>query len=281
MSASPTSSLGQMARDTGVLIGGGLLAILVIVGVLAPFLGTKNPLFINPIARLQMPSWQYWFGTDMLGRDVFSRAVYGARTSIVVGVTVSTLSVAVGLVIGLVSGYFPWVDAVVARIMDGVMAIPAILLAIALIALSGASLLTVIVALTIPEVPRVVRLVRSVVLIAREEPYIEAAISLGTSTPLILGRHILPNVVAPLNVQGTYIAASAMLLEAILSFLGIGLPPEMPSWGNIMADGRAVFQIAPWIILFPGILLGIAILAMNVVGDGLRDALDPRLARRI
>ncbi len=281
MSASPTSSLGQMARDTGVLIGGGLLAILVIVGVLAPFLGTKNPLFINPIARLQMPSWQYWFGTDMLGRDVFSRAVYGARTSIVVGVTVSTLSVAVGLVIGLVSGYFPWVDAVVARIMDGVMAIPAILLAIALIALSGASLLTVIVALTIPEVPRVVRLVRSVVLIAREEPYIEAAISLGTSTPLILGRHILPNVVAPLNVQGTYIAASAMLLEAILSFLGIGLPPEIPSWGNIMADGRAVFQIAPWIILFPGILLGIAILAMNVVGDGLRDALDPRLARRI
>jgi peptide/nickel transport system permease protein len=281
MSASPTSSLGQMARDTGVLIGGGLLAILVIVGVLAPFLGTKNPLFINPIARLQMPSWQYWFGTDMLGRDVFSRAVYGARTSIVVGVTVSTLSVAVGLVIGLVSGYFPWVDAVVARIMDGVMAIPAILLAIAVIALSGASLLTVIVALTIPEVPRVVRLVRSVVLIAREEPYIEAAISLGTSTPLILGRHILPNVVAPLNVQGTYIAASAMLLEAILSFLGIGLPPEIPSWGNIMADGRAVFQIAPWIILFPGILLGIAILAMNILGDGLRDALDPRLARRI
>ena len=189
-------------------------------------------------------------------------------------------AIGIGLVIGLVSGFFKWVDAVMMRVMDGLMAIPSILLAIAVVSLSGASLMTVLVAITIPEIPRVARLVRSVVLSAREEPYVEAAISVGSSLPKIMWRHLMPNTIAPLIVQGTYVCASAILTEAILSFLGAGISPETPTWGNIMAEGRAYFQIKPSLIFWPGLLLSIAILSVNLIGDAARDALDPRMKQR-
>jgi peptide/nickel transport system permease protein len=253
-----------------------------------------DPATIDPVHRNQLPgsawtsrdargeiAWTAWMGTDTLGRDLYSRVIYGVRVSLMVGVTVAVLSIAIGLVIGLVSGYIRWLDAIVMRVMDGLMAIPAILLAIGLVSLWGGGLLTVMIAIAIPEIPRVVRLVRAIVLSIREEPYVEAAVSVGTPVPLILIRHVLPNTVAPLIVQGTYVCASAILVEAILSFLGAGIPPEIPTWGNIMAEGRVLFQVFPHNILFPGIFLALTVLAVNVLGDGLRDTLDPRLAQRL
>ena len=262
-------------------IGGGLLLIMVFLAVFAPLLFTSDPIQMNPVERLKTPSLIHWFGTDMFGRDIYSRSVYGSRISLVVGLVAAVLSVILGLFIGLVAGYIRFLDAILMRIMDGLMAIPGILLAIALVSLSGASLITVTIAITIPEIPRVVRLVRSIVLSVREEPYVEAAIAAGTRLPLILSRHILPNTIPPLIVQATYVCGSAMLTEAILSFLGAGTPPEVPSWGNIMAEGRLYFQIAPWIIFFPGITLAVTVLAVNVLGDGLRDTLDPRIAKQM
>ena len=262
-------------------IGGGLLLIMVFLAVFAPLLFTSDPIQMNPVERLKTPSLTHWFGTDMFGRDIYSRTVYGSRISLVVGLVAAILSVILGLFIGLVAGYIRFLDAILMRIMDGLMAIPGILLAIALVSLSGASLITVTIAITIPEIPRVVRLVRSIVLSVREEPYVEAAIAAGTRLPLILSRHVLPNTIPPLIVQATYVCASAMLTEAILSFLGAGTPPEVPSWGNIMAEGRLYFQIAPWIIFFPGITLAVTVLAVNVLGDGLRDTLDPRIAKQM
>jgi peptide/nickel transport system permease protein len=217
----------------------------------------------------------------MLGRDVYSRVVYGARVSLTVGLFVALFATAIGLFLGLVTGFVRWLDGIIMRVMDGLMSIPGVLLAIALMALTKASLENVIIAITVTEVPRVVRLIRSLVLTLREQPYVEAAIAAGTRTPRILVRHILPNTVAPLLVQATYICASAMLTEAILSFLGAGTPPNIPSWGNIMAEGRSLFQIATYLIFFPGIFLSLAVLSVNMLGDGLRDALDPRLARNM
>ena len=262
-------------------IGGGLLLIMVFLAVFAPLLFTSDPIQMNPVERLKTPSLTHWFGTDMFGRDIYSRTVYGSRISLVVGLVAAVLSVILGPFIGLVAGYIRFLDAILMRIMDGLMAIPGILLAIALVSLSGASLITVTIAITIPEIPRVVRLVRSIVLSVREEPYVEAAIAAGTRLPLILSRHVLPNTIPPLIVQATYVCGSAMLTEAILSFLGAGTPPEVPSWGNIMAEGRLYFQIAPWIIFFPGITLAVTVLAVNVLGDGLRDTLDPRIAKQM
>ncbi len=272
---------GQLSRNPAVIAGFVVLAFLVAVALLAPFLHTVDPEFLRPRLRLKPPSETAWFGTDFLGRDNYSRVVYGARISLVVGIAVAVLALGIGTTIGLVAGYIRILDAIVMRVMDGLMAIPAILLAIAMIALSKASLGTVIVAIVVPEIPRVARLVRGVVLTIREEPYVEAAIAAGTRLPLILWRHVLPNTIAPLIVQGTYIAAAAGLTEAILSFLGAGVPTEIPTWGNMMAEGRRVFQIAPWTIFFPGVCLAITVFAINMMGDGLRDTLDPRLAKRL
>ncbi|MFZ5736452.1 peptide/nickel transport system permease protein [Rhodopseudomonas thermotolerans] len=256
------------------------LTLIVLMAIFAPWLAPHDPITLAPAQRLKPPSAEFLLGTDAYGRDLLSRIIYGGRVSLLIGVGAAIVSIAIGLVIGLVTGFFKWVDAVMMRVMDGLMAIPSILLAIAVVSLSGASLTTVLIAITIPEIPRVARLVRSVVLSAREEPYVEAAISLGSSLPKIMWRHLMPNTVAPLIVQGTYIAASAILTEAILSFLGAGISPETPTWGNIMAEGRAVFQIKPMLIFWPGLLLSIAILSVNLIGDAARDALDPRMKQR-
>jgi peptide/nickel transport system permease protein len=256
------------------------LALITLSAILAPWLAPHDPLLLTPAQRLKPASAQFWLGTDGYGRDLLSRILYGGRISLLVGLGSAIFSVAIGLAVGLVSGFFKWIDAVMMRIMDGLMAIPSILLAIAVVSLSGASLMTVMVAITIPEIPRVARLVRSVVLSAREEPYVEAAISLGSSLPKIMWRHLMPNTIAPLIVQGTYVCASAILTEAILSFLGAGISPETPSWGNIMAEGRSFFQIKPSLIFWPGLVLSITILSVNLMGDAARDALDPRLKQR-
>src|SRR5579872_6579822 len=268
-------------RHPTIVVGAVLLMIMVAMAVFAPWLGTTDPQALSPIRRLKWPSAQYWFGTDMLGRDVYSRTIYGARVSLIVGISVALFSTGLGLAIGVVTGFNRWVDAVVMRIMDGLMSIPSVLIAIALMALTRASLENVIFAITVAEVPRVARLVRGVVLTLREQPYVEAAVASGTSFIRIIWRHIVPNTLAPLLVQGTYIAASAMITEAILSFIGAGTPPNIPSWGNIMAEGRSLFQVADYILIFPAIFLSLTVLAVNLVGDGLRDALDPRLARRM
>ena len=266
-------------RNPTVAAGSALLLVMLAVATLAPWLGTADPLNINPIQRLRAAA--YWFGTDMLGRDVYSRTLYGSRISLVVGLSVATLSTGLGLLIGVVAGSSRALDTVVMRVMDGLMAIPAILLAVAITALAKASVTSVVVALTVPEVPRVVRLVRSLVLSLREQPYVEAADALGASFWRVVFRHLLPNTLAPLIVQGTYICASAVIFEAYLSFLGAGTPPEIPSWGNMMAEGRSYIQLGFWIVLFPGLSLAVTVLGINLLGDGLRDTLDPRLRNRV
>jgi peptide/nickel transport system permease protein len=267
-------------RNPTIFFGGLLLALLVAAALAAPWL-TADPFRLSPVNRLRPPSERWWFGTDQFGRDVFARTIHGARVSLLVGLLVAVASACIGLALGLVCGYFRRVDGIVMRVMDGLMAIPSILLAIALITLTRPGLAIVITAIIIPEVPRVVRVVRSIVLSIRAQPYVESAIAGGTRGIRLLTRHILPNTLAPLIVQGTYVCASAMLVEAGLSFLGAGVPPEVPSWGNIIAQGRSFFQIAPWTILIPGAFLALTVLAVNLLGDGLRDRLDPRLARRM
>jgi peptide/nickel transport system permease protein len=258
-----------------------ILAVMAVLAVLAPYLGTIDPLRVAPIQRLKFPSAQFWFGTDAYGRDVYSRTLYGARVSLQVGLGVALLGTVIGLALGLVTGFNRIADAVISRVMDGLMSVPPVLLAIALMALTKASLGNVILAITIAEVPRVARLVRGVVLSLREQPFVEAATAAGTGFLRTLSRHILPNTMAPVLVQATYICASAMITEAVLSFIGAGTPPQIPSWGNIMADGRSYFHLRPYLIIFPGAFLSLTVLAVNLVGDGLRDALDPRLARRM
>ncbi|CAM5761945.1 ABC transporter permease [Bosea minatitlanensis] len=267
-------------RHVTVVIGGMLITLLVGTALLAPVLATHDPLALNVAHRLRAPSAEHWFGTDNLGRDVFSRTVYGGRISLLVGLGVAALTTLIGSVLGLLAGMYRWFDSVIMRIMDGLMAIPAILLAVAMMALARPGLLTVVIAITVPEVPRMVRLVRSVVLVIRELPYVEAATAIGARMPRLLLRHILPNALTPIIIQATYVCASAVLIESYLGFLGVGIPPEIPSWGNILSDGRSYVQLAFWIIFFPGMFLGFMVLAINMLGDGLRDMLDPRLARR-
>ncbi|MDR3469613.1 MAG: ABC transporter permease [Xanthobacteraceae bacterium] len=274
------SRIGFLVSSPILLAAGICLTLVVISAIAAPWLSPHDPLQLTPALRLKPSSADFPLGTDAYGRDLLSRILYGGRISLLIGVGAAVISVAAGLAIGLVAGFFKWVDAVIMRIMDGLMAIPAILLGITVIFLSGASVKSVLIAIVIPEIPRVVRLVRSVVLSAREEPYVEAAVAIGSSLPKILWRHLMPNTFPPLIVQGTYICASAILTEAILSFLGAGISPEIPTWGNIMAEGRAVFQVKPSLIFWPGLLLSVTILSINLIGDATRDALDPRMKRR-
>ena len=278
--ASDLSVFQLVIKNKNVFWGSIILIIIIFVAIFGPFFAL-DPVSLNPMSRLKPPGDAGLFGTDQLGRDVYSRVINGGRISLVVGLTVAIFAVIFGTVMGLLAGYIRILDAIIMRVMDGLMAIPAILLAIAMVSLSGATLTTVIAAIVIPEIPRVVRLVRSVVLTVREEPYVESAISVGTPVYLVMIRHVLPNTIAPLIVQATYICGSAMLTEAILGFLGAGIPPEIPSWGNIMSEGRTFFQLTPWIIFFPGIALAVTVLSVNIVGDGLRDTLDPRIARNM
>jgi peptide/nickel transport system permease protein len=273
--------IGLVRRHPTAALGGAILILLVLMAIFAPDLGTVDPTALATAKRTRPPSTEYWFGTDMLGRDIYSRVIFGTRVSLTVGVAVAVLASAIGLIVGLFSGFLRWADAVLMRVIDGLMSIPSILLAITLMTLTGSSVRNVITAITIAEVPRVARLVRGVVLSLREEPYVHAAIAAGTRTPMIILRHILPNTVAPMTVLATYICASAMIIEAILSFIGAGTPPITPSWGNIMAEGRALWQIKPFIIFFPATFLSVSVFAVNLLGDGLRDALDPRLAKRL
>ena len=273
--------VGFVWRHPAIAIGSALLLAMLLIAVFAPWIGTVDPTALAPARRTREPSAAFWFGTDMLGRDVYSRVLYGTRVSLTVGFAVAILASLVGLAIGLVSGFIRWVDGFIMRVMDGLMSIPPILLAIALMALTRGSVGNVITAITIAEIPRVSRLVRSVVLSLREQPYVDAAVAAGTRTPMIILRHILPNTVAPMTVQATYVCASAMIIEAILSFIGAGTPPTIPSWGNIMAEGRALWQVKPYIVFFPAIFLSVTVLAINLLGDGLRDALDPRMVKRL
>jgi len=267
-------------RNPTIVLGAAMLVFMTAVAIGAPWIA-GDAQFMTPIDRLLAPSAVHWFGTDPLGRDVYARAVYGARISLVVGLAVAVLSIAIGLTIGLAAGYYRKLDNVLMRFMDGLMAIPGILLAIALVSLNRASVGIVVIAISIPEIPRVVRLVRSVVLTTREQPFIEAAVGGGSRSLKIILRHIVPSTVAPLIVQATYITASAILTEAALSFLGAGVPPEIPTWGNMIASSRLLLARAPWTIFFPGACLALVVLAVNLLGDGLRDRLDPRLARRM
>lgn len=285
----------RVLANGAVRVGGGVLALLVLMALAAPWLGTIDPTAMDPGSGNLLPGARgdfnnlagdviahhlFVMGTDSLGRDIWSRTLYGARVSITVGLAVALVALALGLAVGLLAGYFRRLDSVVMRVMDGVMAIPGILFAVSLVALFGGTLSTVVFAIAVPEIPRVARLVRSVVLSVREEPYVEAAIALDTPTWKLLARHILPNAIAPLIIQGTYVCASAILVEAILSFLGVGLPAEMATWGNIMAEGRAQFNQYPHNVLFPGIFLALTVLSVNILGDGLRDTLDPKFNKR-
>ncbi|WP_413464691.1 ABC transporter permease [Brucella sp. NBRC 113783] len=274
-------SLPRVARvGIGPLVAGALLAAIVLLTLISPWIAPHDPLAMNPLMRLKPPSDEYLLGTDNYGRDLFSRMILGGRISLLIGLLAAAASIAAGVFIGLIAGFFRTADTIIMRMMDALMAMPSILIAIALVALNGPSIGSVIAAITIPEIPRVVRLVRSVILSAREEPYVEAAMALGSSTPKILFRHLLPNTMAPLIVQGTYIVASAILTEAILSFLGAGISTEIPTWGNIMAEGRQFFRIKPSIVLWPGLLLTLCVLSINLLGDAARDSLDPRLKKR-
>jgi len=268
-------------RHPTILIGGAILLVMVFCAVFAPYLGTVDPQAVSPARRMRWPQEAWWFGTDMMGRDVWSRTLYGARISLVVGLGAALLATLGGLLLGLVTGFIRWVDALLMRVMDGLMSIPGVLLAIALMALTQASLQNVIIAIAVVELPRVTRLVRGIVLSLREQPFVEAATAAGTGVARTLFKHILPNTVAPLLVQGTYVCASAMITEAILSFIGAGTPPNIPSWGNIMSEARSIFQVGWYIVLFPAVFLSLTVLAVNLLGDGLRDMLDPRLSRRM
>jgi peptide/nickel transport system permease protein len=289
------SAWDRVRQSGSVRLGGLVLLLLLLIALAAPWLWTVDPSLFDPASRDLLPGktgeittlegetlkHRFLMGSDSFGRDIYSRVIFGTQVSLIVGLCTALVAMAFGILFGLLAGFLRWLDGPLMRVMDGVMAIPAILIAISLVAMWRGSLVTVVIAIAIPEIPRVTRLVRSLVLSIREEPYVEAAVSLGTPTWKIMGRHILPNCVAPLVVQGTFICASGILTEAILSFLGVGLPPDIPTWGNVMAEGRAQFNEYPHNIFFPGIFLALTVLSVNILGDGLRDTLDPKMAKRV
>jgi peptide/nickel transport system permease protein len=266
-----------LLRRRIVLVGAVLVVLNVLVALFAPVIGRWEPQRLDVKARLAPPTTSHWMGTDDVGRDVWSRVVHGTRLSMVVGGAVVLVSFAGGIVFGLLGGYYRPLDNVLMRIMDGFMAFPGIILAIALMASLGPSVVNVIVALGVVYVPRVARIVRGSVLVIRETPYVEAALALGVPDLIVLARHVLPNCLSPVIVQGTFIFAAAVLGEAALSFLGVGVPPQIPSWGNVLAEGRLYLQQAPWLTLFPGAAIMGCILGLNLFGDGLRDLLDPKM----
>jgi peptide/nickel transport system permease protein len=265
-----------LARRKITLAGAVLMAITLVIGVLAPLIAA-DPMRMEVSARLAAPSRTHWFGTDDVGRDVYSRVVYGARLSVLIGAAVVVFSFVVGITCGLTAGYYRRLDNPVMRVMDGLMAFPAIVLAIALMASLGPSVVNVIVAIGVVYSPRVARVVRGSVLVIRETSYVEAARALGAADLPLLGRHVLPNCLSPVIVQGSFVFAAAVLTEAALSFLGVGVPPYVPSWGNILAEGRLYMQQAPWLVLYPGAAIMLTILGLNLFGDGLRDLLDPKI----
>jgi peptide/nickel transport system permease protein len=269
--------MARLLSKGEVVAGGAIMLLLVMVALAAPWMATHDPLRLNPIERLRTPDATHWFGTDDFGRDVYSQVIYGARTSLVVGGMVMVCSSLIGIILGLAAGYYRALDNLLMRVTDGLMAFPGIVLAIALMASLGPQVANVIIALSVVYMPRMARLIRSAVLVAREMPYVEAAKASGAADRHITLKHIFPNCIPPLIVQGTFIFAYAVLAEATLSFLGVGAPPYIPSWGNVISGGRLFIREAPWISLFPGVAIVITCLGLNLFGDGLRDALDPRL----
>ncbi|MBN9306727.1 MAG: peptide ABC transporter permease [Devosia sp. 67-54] len=272
------SALQQALARPRILVPVLILVAATVLALLAPAL-IGNPSGINPMARLQAPSLANLFGTDQFGRSVAARTLHGTRISLLVGASVTVAALLIGVTLGLLSGFVARVDAVLMRIMDAIMSIPTILLAIALMALFGAGVFNAIIAIIIPEVPRMARVVRGVTLSIRERPYIEAAITNGARPLRLLFRHVMPMTAGPMLVQATYVFSAAVITEAILSFLGAGAPPDVPSWGNIISEGRTLFQIAPWVVIAPGVCLSILVLTVNSLGDAIRDQLDPKLRR--
>lgn len=271
--------LRDLLKRRMVAIGLAILIVFVLLAAFAPLLAPYAPGRLSVVNRLKPSSGIYWFGTDEFGRDIFSRMLYAGRLSLSVGAAVVVLSSLIGVTLGLLAGFFKRLDTPIARLIDAMMAFPDILLAIALVAALGPSLMTVIIALSIVYAPRLARIVRAATLVIRELPYVEAARAFGNSTFRIMFRHVLPNIVSPITVQATFIFASAMLAEAGLSFLGLGVSPDIPTWGTMISSGRQYIGQADWMTYFPGLAIVLAVLSLQMVGDGLRDLLDPRLRK--
>ena len=270
----------MLLENRAAVVSGLFILITVLLAVFAPLLSPYDPTHLEPGIRLLGPSSSHWFGTDDVGRDVLTRILFGARISLIVGASVTLVAALVGSVLGLVAAYYPKFDTPIMRIMDGMMAFPSILLAIAIMASLGPSTTNVIVALSVVYTPSIARLVRSAALVTKQQPYVESARVIGARDPLILRRYVFANSLSPLIVQCTFVVAFAIISEASLSFLGAGVPPEIPTWGNMLRDGQRVLQRAWWLAVFPGTALFLMVLALNLLGDGLRDALDPRTRRR-
>ncbi|NLR98255.1 ABC transporter permease [Rhizobium sp. P38BS-XIX] len=273
------SSLRRLFGNRAMLFGAIILLVVVLAAIFAPWIAPYAPNKLSIINKLKPPSAAHIFGTDEFGRDIFSRAIYAGRISLLVSLGVVGISTALGVFLGVIAGYFRKLDAPISRLLDAMMSFPDILLAIALVAALGPSLVTVILALGITYAPRLARIVRGSTLVLREMPYIEAAISMGLPTWQILGRHVLLNLASPILVQATFVFASAMLAEASLSFLGVGVSSDMPTWGTMLAAGREFMDNAPWLMVFPGLAIVFSVLSLQLLGDGLRDLVDPRLAK--
>ncbi|NLW24956.1 MAG: ABC transporter permease [Clostridia bacterium] len=269
------------AENKIALVGAIILITLIFVAILAPLLAPFSPDYMDPSNRLKAPSKVNYFGTDRFGRDLFTRVIYGSQISLGVGLSVVILTTVLGIILGLIAGYYRRIDEILMRILDGMMAFPSIILMITIMAILGGKLINVIIALTIVYTPRMARVVRSAVLVQKEQQYVEAARAIGASDLRITVLHILPNCLAPIIIQATMIFAYSVLSESSLSFLGVGVPPEIPSWGNILSDGKVFLHKAPWITIFPGATIAICVLALNMLGDGLRDILDPKIRKKV